>query len=143
MANFSIPYKDGTLTAVAFDSHGKEVKRFNRRTPGNKAVKLVLSIDVPSLSTGTGEKLVLDGEDVAMIRAEILDENGNVLNGANNNVTFEVKSGPGKIWGTHNGDPANVKPSDSTWTNAYQGLARAISERRWIHLQINGIGNVC
>ena len=126
LANFSIPYKDGTLTAVAFDSHGKEVKRFNRRTPGNKAVKLVLSIDVPSLSTGTGEKLVLDGEDVAMIRAEILDENGNVLNGANNNVTFEVKSGPGKIWGTHNGDPANVKPSDSTWTNAYQGLARAI-----------------
>ena len=125
LANFSIPYEAGTLTAFALDKDGQVVKTFSRTTPG-QPLTLRLTIDVPSRATGTGETVVLDGEDVAMIRAEILDRSGSVVNGASNNVTFTVLSGPGKIWGTHNGDPANLKPSRAAWTKAYQGLARAI-----------------
>ena len=125
LANFSIPYEAGTLTASALDKNGQVVKTFSRTTPG-QPLTLRLTIDVPSRTTGTGSAVVLDGEDVAMLRAEILDYTGSVVNGASNNVTFTVVSGPGKIWGTHNGNPANLKPYHATWTKAYQGLARAI-----------------
>merc|ERR1712023_447592 len=45
---------------------------------------------------------------------------------ASNNITFKVISGPGRVRGTHNGDPhlhaSNVSPSSP----AYHGLVRAI-----------------
>jgi hypothetical protein len=37
---------------------------------------VVLSLDAPSKLTGTGEALVADGEDVAMVRATLVDSNG-------------------------------------------------------------------
>ena len=81
LANFSIPYEVGTLTAFALDKDGQVVKTFSRTTPG-QPLTLRLTIDVPSRATGTGESVVLDGKDVAMIRAEILDSSGSVVNGA-------------------------------------------------------------
>ena len=44
---------------------------------------------------------------------------------ASSNITFSVVSGPGRIWTTHNGDPANDHPRDVSWVPAYHGLARA------------------
>lgn len=86
---------------------------------------MVLSIDAPSKLTGTGEVLVADGEDVAMIRATLVDANGLMVPSANNNMTFSVVSGPGKVWTTHNGDPGNLSPNNASWNPAYHGLARA------------------
>jgi hypothetical protein len=37
---------------------------------------IVLSLDAPSLATGTGSAVYLDGEDVAAVRATVVDTNG-------------------------------------------------------------------
>merc|ERR1719498_1740773 len=91
-----------------------------------KATSIHLSLDAPSKLTGTGEALLADGQDAAMLRASVLDENGEVMHLASNNITFKVISGPGRVQGTHNGDPhlhaSNVSPSSP----AYHGLVRAI-----------------
>eukprot|EP01060_Flectonema_neradi_P002083 TRINITY_DN1125_c0_g4_i1.p1 TRINITY_DN1125_c0_g4~~TRINITY_DN1125_c0_g4_i1.p1 ORF type:complete len:860 (+),score=185.18 TRINITY_DN1125_c0_g4_i1:47-2626(+) len=124
MATFTnVTYKPGNLTAVAV-SEGKAVASNSKVTTG-VAKKIVLSLDAPSKLTQTGEYLVADGEDTALIRATIVDESGNMVPGASENVTFSVTSGYGMIWATHNGDPANTSPSHSPWTPAYMGLARA------------------
>ena len=62
-------------------------------TPG-RAARLRLSIDTPSVSTGTGSALVADGDDTAMLRAELLDASGRTISPddplGNTTVTFEV-----------------------------------------------------
>jgi beta-galactosidase len=45
--------------------------------------------------------VVADGEDVAMIRATLVDAKGNMVPGADNNISFTVESGPGAVWTTH------------------------------------------
>ena len=88
-------------------------------------VGLQLSLDAPSITTGTGSALLLDCQDTAMVRASLVDSNGRVVPGAPHNVTFSISSGPGRVTATHNGDPANVSPSHASWTPSYYGLARA------------------
>ena len=60
-----------------------------------------------------------------MVPASLVDAQGIVVPASDNKVTFRVVSGPGKVWATHNGDPANLSPSLAAWTPAYHGLARA------------------
>ena len=122
--SFSLTYAAGNLTAVGLDAAGKILNTFTAMTPAD-SVKVELTIDVPSAATGTGDAVVADGEDVAMLRATIIDSAGRMNPNAMNNMTFKVVSGPGKIWATHNGDPANTSPSLSGFTPAYHGLARA------------------
>ena len=57
------------------------------------ATKLQLTIDVPSPLTGTGQALLLDGQDAGLIRCSIVDDNGIVVNEANDLITFEIVSG--------------------------------------------------
>ena len=59
-------------------------------------VGLQLSLDAPSPHTGTGTKVVLDGEDVAMVRATLTDGEGHLVP-TNLNISFVVTSGPGRI----------------------------------------------
>ena len=53
----------------------------------------------------------MDGMDVALLRATVVDANGNPVLDATDNVTFTIKSGPGFIAGVGNGDPACQEPS--------------------------------
>eukprot|EP00463_Aulacantha_scolymantha_P000392 TRINITY_DN1231_c0_g1_i1.p1 TRINITY_DN1231_c0_g1~~TRINITY_DN1231_c0_g1_i1.p1 ORF type:complete len:334 (+),score=71.53 TRINITY_DN1231_c0_g1_i1:722-1723(+) len=125
MASFSIAYAPGNLTAVALDTKGNPVASHSVVTAGPVAA-VVLSIDAPSTKTGTGEAVVVDGEDVAMLRATLVDAHGVMVPGADNNVTFTVISGPGLVWATHNGNPGNLSPNHVAWNLAYHGLVRAI-----------------
>ena len=50
------------------------------------AASLRLSVDVPSAATGTGEALLLDGQDTGLLRAEVLDARGVRVPHASNNV---------------------------------------------------------
>ena len=78
-------------------------------------------------STGTGSRLLLDGQDAALLRATVLDTNGRQMMRATDTVTFRVLSGPGRVQGTHNGDPhASRVPNSSPWHPAYHGLVRAV-----------------
>jgi hypothetical protein len=127
--NFPVAYEAGNLTAVGHDKDGKVIGSFTRLTPAAGGVKsLKLSIDAPSPLTGTGSALVADGEDTAMVRVTLLDKSGELAVEANDEVVFEVKSGDGKLWGTHSGNPAadmNTNPAHGGTRAAYHGLARA------------------
>jgi hypothetical protein len=70
-----------------------------RRYTSGLATAVVLSIDAPSPVTGTGSKMLLDGQDVALIRATVVDAAGHTVHNAANNITFEIVSGPGRIVG--------------------------------------------
>ena len=68
----------------------------------------------------------MDGQDVALLRAEIVDSNGVRVASATNNVTFTVVSGPGRIVGSHNGDPTTHVNNHSPMHPAYHGLVRGV-----------------
>ena len=120
-----LKWEPGNLTVVARDSSGTIVAKDERFTSG-KAFAVKLTLDVPSVQSGTGSALVLDGQDSGLLRASIVDSNGRVVHMATNNVTFRVTSGPGKIVGTNNGDPACHLPNHISYRPAYHGLARAV-----------------
>ena len=124
---FQVEYAPGNLTAVAHDKDGKMLASFTRLTPSG-AASLKLSLDAPSPLTGTGSALVADGEDTAMVRASLLDKGGELAVEAMDEIVFTVKSGEGKLWATHSGNPAadmNKNPVHGDTRAAYHGLARA------------------
>ena len=100
-ATFSIVVSPGNLTAVGRSASGEAESSHSIFTPG-AAVAIQLSIDAPSVRTGTGSSLVLDGQDVGMLRASIVDGAGRVVPSAAHNVSFVIKSGPGRILGVGN-----------------------------------------
>jgi hypothetical protein len=116
------------ITAVAKNSDGKVVATHTRVQSSGTAAAIKLSLDAPSPKTATGEKVLLDGHDVALLRASLVDVHGNpVLNNLKPvNVTFEVVSGPGRVLGVGNGDPFCHQPHQASWRTTYNGLARAI-----------------
>ena len=109
----NVAYAAGNLTAVALAADGVTVLATASRQSFGAPAALRLSIDVPSPLTGTGNALYLDGGDVALLRAEVLDANGALVldDAVSINVTFTVTSGPGLILGCGNGDPANQQPN--------------------------------
>ena len=114
------------LTAVARDAAGAVVATHSRLANVSPAQRIVLTIDAPSPTTGTGRRVVLDGHDVALLRATIVDSRGTPVHTATHNVTFEVLSGPGRVLGVGNGDPMCKEPHQASWRSAYSGLARAV-----------------
>ena len=125
-----VKYAPGNITANAItqaklNAQPSVVASHTRQTAGTPT-KVVAGLDVPNESTGTGSALVLDGQDTGMVNAAIIDSQGNLVNTASNNVTFTIVSGPGRIIGVGNGDPACHEPNKATWRSAYHGLARVI-----------------
>jgi hypothetical protein len=121
-----VAYYTGIVTAEALAADGVTVLAHHARSSWGAPAAIVLSLDAPSLATGTGSAVYLDGGDVALIRATIVDAQGNVCADSTLNVTFTVTQGPGLIWGVGNGDPACQEPSHVAWRSAYHGLVRAI-----------------
>ena len=119
-------YSPGIITAEALATDGVTVLARHARSSWGTPSSIVLSLDAPSLSTGTGSAVYLDGGDVALIRATIVDAEGNECADSTLNVTFTVTQGPGLVWGVGNGDPACQEPSHVSWRSAYHGLVRAI-----------------
>ena len=124
-----VPFAAGALTALSLDASGKPLGSFTVATPGT-AASLRLTIDAPSTATGTGTAVVSDGEDVALVRAELLDASGRLATGSSALVTFAVDSGDGRLIGVHSGNPAGgalaFQPPSGPTVTAYHGLARAI-----------------
>lgn len=121
----SVPWGTGTLRAVALDVSNNTVA-VHVRAPVGPVVAVRLSLDAPNEATGTGTRLLLNGEDAALVRAEFVDVAGQVVNDANNSVVFSIVSGPARVVGTHNGDPTNHINNHSPSNQAYHGLARAV-----------------
>ena len=65
----------GNMTAVA-RSQAAAVVATHTRITAAVAAAIVLTNDAPSPTTGTGQRLVLDGHDVALVRATVVDAQG-------------------------------------------------------------------
>lgn len=122
----NVSFAPGALTARALAADGATVLASHTTNSWGAPAALRLSLDVPSLATGTGSAVFVDGADVALLRAAVLDAAGHVVLDSTLNISFAVTAGPGFVAGVGNGDPACQEPSHAPWRSAYHGLARAI-----------------
>lgn len=122
----NVTYAPGTATVAALSSRGSSPIASHTRYSWGAPTAVLLNIDVPSLATGTGSAVYLDGTDVALLRATIIDATGNAVSNSVANVTFTVTAGPGLLLGTVNGDPACHVANNAAWKPAYHGIVRAI-----------------
>ena len=71
------------------------------------AARLNLTLDHPGLGgqrvSGPVGSIKADGQDVALVRVQVQDEDGNFVPSADHNISFAV-SGPGTIYGVGNGE---------------------------------------
>ena len=124
-AEWNVIYSSGNLTATALsDQHS--IMATHTVLTSDTPSKIMAYLDVPNEETGTGSALLLNGQDSGMVSAAILDSNGRVVHSASHNVTFSIVSGPGRIIGVGNGNPACHEANQVSWRSAYHGLARVI-----------------
>ena len=121
----SVQYASGRVTARCMSASGA-VLAMHTKNSFSKPVAIKLSVDAPSVRTGTGERVYLDGQDVTLVRATVVDADGFTVHTSMNNISFAVTNGPARLIGVGNGDPANQDPNHASWRPAYHGLVRAI-----------------
>ncbi len=95
-----VKYEPGTLLAKGYDSTGRQIAQTKVETTGAPAV-VELNPDRSDINA--------DGQDVSVIAVSVTDAKGRVVPVATNLIHFEL-SGPGKIIGVGNGDPACHEP---------------------------------
>lgn len=117
---WTVPFEPGTLKAVS-RKNGKTVLTDERKTAGAPA-KIILKAD--------RNKIHADGKDLSFITATIVDKNGIVVPGADNEIHFKI-SGTGFIAGVDNGSETSHESFKGNEHAAFNGLALAI-------LQSNG-----
>jgi beta-galactosidase len=66
-----------------------------------------------------------DGEDLAILKVEVVDKEGRAVPTANNLVSFKV-SGAGKLIGVGNGDPNCQERDKEPKRSLFNGLAQVI-----------------
>jgi beta-galactosidase len=69
--------------------------------------------------------LQADGQDIIVIKAAIVDQQGYLVPLADNRIDFSV-TGNGKIVGVGNGNIASHEPNKATHRKAYNGLCAVI-----------------
>jgi len=106
---WKVAYQPGLLEGRGYRA-GKLVETDRVETTGKPAA-IRFTPDRASLKA--------DGEDVAVVNLEVVDDRGRFVPDANVPLTFNLQ-GPGRILGTGNGDPASHEPEQSVI-----GIARA------------------
>lgn len=112
---WDVPYQPGTLKAVGRKG-GKVVVEEEVRTAGVPAA-FRLSVDRNNIST--------DPSDVAHVKIEVVDANGNVVPDASEPVQIIVEGG-GKLIGLDNSNPFDHTSMKSDRRNTFNGLALAV-----------------
>ena len=134
-------------TSSATELYAK-LARNSRTYEAGRLQNLTLSVDVPSSLTCTGDKVVLDGRDVALLRIAVVDANGVPTSaGAPQggiNVSVKVVSGPGRLVGVGNGDlsthqrpQGNVIQTDQLARAVIQVTIDCVSEKRGLSRTID------
>jgi len=113
--SWDIPYEPGVLKAVG-KKGGKEVMIGEVRTTGAPHA-LRLSADRVSIGA--------DARDVAHVKIEIVDSEGNIVPTADNRIHFSLE-GEATLIGVDNGNPLDHDPFKLNERNAFNGLALAI-----------------
>lgn len=110
-----VVYQPGNISVVVY-KNGEEWARDAKWTVG-EAAALNLTADRTEIWG--------DGLDLSFVTVAVVDENGDTVPQASNEITFSV-SGPGQIVATDNGDPADMTEFPSLTRKAFSGLALAI-----------------
>ena len=135
-AFYNVPYSPGALVAQALAADGASVLAQHAASSAGAPAALRLTLDAPSLRTGTGSALYLDGSDVALLRATVVDSEGVQCWGLGTDVsggseavvvTFAVEAGPARVVGVHNGHPALQAGAGASAVPVYGGLARGVA----------------
>jgi beta-galactosidase len=116
---WSVPYAPGVIEAHGYKA-GKLILRERRETAG-PAAALRITADRPRLRA--------DGQDVAILKVEVLDAKGRPVPRAADLVTFTV-AGPGQVIGVGNGDPTSHEADVASQRKAFNGLCQAIVRTR-------------
>ncbi|MDO4265490.1 MAG: discoidin domain-containing protein [Eubacteriales bacterium] len=117
---WSVPYADGTLTAVATDENGNEITDTDGRsqvTTFGEPAQLAISAD--------REAIDADGKDLVYVTVDVLDENGEPVADAENRVTFSVE-GNGKLLSVDNGRSQDHDSYQADNRRAFSGKVLAI-----------------
>jgi beta-galactosidase len=109
-------YEPGELKAVGYDRDAKVVAETVVHTAGSVA-KLDVTID--------RDRLAADARDVAHVTVRALDDKGVFVPLADNAITFDV-TGPAKLVGVDNGDPASHESYKGNTRALFHGLALAL-----------------
>jgi beta-galactosidase len=113
---WDVPYAPGELKAVGYDRTGAVVAGASVRTAGAVAA-LEVTVDRAAI--------VSDAGDVAHVTVRALDANGVAVPLADNLVTFEL-TGPAKLIGVDNGDPASHARYQGNRRALFNGMALAL-----------------
>jgi len=113
---WEVPYAPGTLEARGTNSLGQQVVADKVETTGVPA-RLEIVPDRAALQS--------DGEDVIMVRCNVLDAQNRVVPTAGNEVSFAV-SGAARIAGVGNGDPSDHEPDKASQRHAFNGHCLAV-----------------
>ncbi|TLS51340.1 DUF4982 domain-containing protein [Paenibacillus antri] len=114
---WKVPYEPGTIEARGANGDVQAAVH-TVRTTGAPA-RIVLDADRTTIDA--------DGRDVSMIRASIVDERGDVVPTADNEIHFAVE-GAGKLIGVGNGDPSSHESDKAPYRRAFNGHALAIAQ---------------
>jgi len=113
---WSVPYAPGNLKAVA-KKNGTVVATDEINTAGDPA-KIVLDVDRSQIEGS--------GQDLAFIKATLVDKDGHVCPNADNEIKFGVDGTAAKLVGVDNGDPTNHESFQGSQHKAFHGLALAV-----------------
>ncbi|NNM86504.1 MAG: glycoside hydrolase family 2 protein [Phycisphaerales bacterium] len=113
--DWHIPWQPGTLEVLGYDG-AKTAARYTVTTPG-PAAALKLTNQWPKLSA--------DGHSIAPIALRVLDAHGNIVAHSMRTIRFSI-TGPGRIAGTGNGDPASHIPNNASYSRAFYGRCMAL-----------------
>ncbi len=113
--NWRVPFAPGKIKAVGSNG-GKVVAAHELRT-AEKAARIQLETKNPALGTSW--------DDVAFVRATIVDANGVVVPNAGDLISFKV-SGGGKIVAVDSADNSSHEPFQASERHAFQGKCVAM-----------------
>lgn len=116
-ATFGIPYEAGTLKAVGVDAQGNEAESRTLSTAG-EAVDIRLTTD-GKLQSGEGE------QDVCFVTAELIDKDGNRVQGAEQDLHFDVK-GNATLIATGSADLKDTVSYTNSTRHTFNGMAMAV-----------------
>jgi beta-galactosidase len=109
--NWNVPFTPGVLKAVARNEKGKVVATDKLRMAG-KPARILLSTDRRKLAPGW--------DDVALVRATIVDAKGVRIPRADDLISFQI-TGPGVIAAVDSANNSSHEPFQATERHAFQG----------------------
>jgi len=113
---WSVKYAAGSIEARG-KKNGKVVLTAKRETTGDEAKSIRLSADRTEIDA--------NGQDVSILKVEVLDDAGRAIATAGNLISFRV-AGEGRLIGVGNGDPNCQESDKDPKRSLFNGLAQVI-----------------